>query len=579
MGLVSERREEEATGFQESAAYDESIDLRTDFVMAYGVDETLPARIRRWRERGYRVHLMTGVSWGQYQDYLYGRFDGREHWDEAQTTANGRPILHGKDVPYMVPTLSFQRYLIEKLRGVVALGVEAIHLEEPEFWSRAGYSDAFKREWLAYHGEEWQEPHASVEGHYRSGKLKRYLLTRCMDGLFGALRDEAVRQGRWVRLYVPTHTLLNYTQWQIVSPESALRQIPTCDGCIAQVWTGTARTPNVYAGVAATRTFETAFLEYGIAQDLTRGTDRRLWFLHDPIEDHPQRTWEDYRANYQRTVVASLLHPGISRYEVAPWPYRIYNRPYRTEAGGDERSPISTRYATELQISMQTLRDMDQDRIRWEHGGPGIGLLLSDSAMFQRWLPEGGAQGHYDGLQSALDPEQVTQLRFSPFYGLAMPMLKQGQPITPVQLENLADTPGALDGYQILLLSYEFMKPLSATVHHALAGWVRGGGGLLYVGDGSDSYHAVREWWNQGARRYPTAAHHLFEVLGADLDGEGVQRVSEGAIRVLPVPPASLTDSAAAAETLVAAARGLIETRGYAWRPSNRLALRRGPSL
>lgn len=579
MGLVTDRRAEEATGFQESHAYDESIDLRTDFVMAYGVDQTLPERIRRWRERGYRVHLMTGVSWGQYQDYLYGRFDGREHWDEAQTTGDGEPILHGRDVPYMVPTLSFQRYLTEKLRPIVALGVEAVHLEEPEFWARAGYSEAFKREWLAYYGERWQEPHASVEGHYRSGKLKRHLLTRCMDGLFGALRDEAVRQGRWVRLYVPTHTLLNYTQWQIVSPESALRQIPTCDGCIAQVWTGTARTPNVYAGVAATRTFETAFLEYGIAQDLTRGTGRRLWFLHDPIEDNARRTWDDYRANYRRTLVASLLHPGISRYEVAPWPYRIFNRPYRTEEGGDERSVISPRYATELQISMQTLRDMDQEPVGWEHGGPSMGLLLSDSAMFQRWMPDGGAQAHYDGLQSALDPAQVTQLRFSPFYGLAMPLLKQGQPITPVQLENLADTPDALDGHQILVLSYEFMKPLSPAVHQALAGWVRSGGGLLYVGDGSDPYHTVREWWNQGARSYPTPAHHLFEVLGADLAGEGVQPVGEGAVRVLAVAPASLTESAAAAETVVAAARALVESLGHAWRASNRLVLRRGPYL
>ncbi len=173
----------------------------------------------------------------------------------------------------------------------------------------------------------------------------------------------------------------------------------------------------------------------------------------------------------------------------------------------------------------------------------------------------------------------MTQLRFSPFYGLAMPLLKQGQPITPVQLENLADTPGALDGHQILVLSYEFMKPLSAAVHQVLAGWVRAGGGLLYVGDGSDPYHAVREWWNQGARRYPTPAHHLFEVLGADLGAEGVQRVGEGAVRVLPVAPASLTDSADAAAALVAAARGLIETLGLAWRPSNRLALRRGPYL
>lgn len=48
------------------------------------------------------------------------------------------------------------------------------------------------------------------------------------------------------------------------------------DGYIAQVWTGTAQTPNVYNGVRKARTFETAFLEYGIMQELVRGTDRRM---------------------------------------------------------------------------------------------------------------------------------------------------------------------------------------------------------------------------------------------------------------------------------------------------------------
>ena len=41
--------------------------------------------MKSWRERGYRVHLMTGVSWGNYQDYLYGGFDGTNHVDNAQT--------------------------------------------------------------------------------------------------------------------------------------------------------------------------------------------------------------------------------------------------------------------------------------------------------------------------------------------------------------------------------------------------------------------------------------------------------------------------------------------------------------
>ena len=115
----------------------------------------------------------------------------------------------------------------------------------------------------------------------------------------------------------------------------------------------------------------TAYLEYGIAQDLTRGTDRRMWFLHDPIEDHPDRTWEDYLANYQRTLVASLLHPGVSRYEVAPWPNRIFNRPYLRE-GSTERQPIPPDTATSYLIAMNSLRDLDQPDVRWartaDHG-------------------------------------------------------------------------------------------------------------------------------------------------------------------------------------------------------------------
>ncbi len=38
-----------------------------------------------------------------------------------------------------------------------------------------------------------------------------------------------------------THSLLNYAQWCIVSPESSLARVNGCDGYIAQVWTGTAR--------------------------------------------------------------------------------------------------------------------------------------------------------------------------------------------------------------------------------------------------------------------------------------------------------------------------------------------------
>ena len=564
----------EVTGFQEQAPYDESIDLRTDFVMVYGLNETTPQRIARWREAGYRVHLMTGISWGTYQDYLDGRWDGSDHWADAQTAGDGSPILHGHstDIPYMVPTFSFTEYLVQKLRPIIELGVEGIHLEEPEFWARAGYSESFKREWQAFFGEPWQPPHSTAEAHFRSGQLKQHLLSRSLDRVTSVLRDVALQQGRQVRFYVPTHSLLNYTQWQIISLESRLRALPSIDGAIAQVWTGTSRTPNVYAGKVAERTFETAYLEYGIAQDLTRGTDRRMWFLHDPIEDHPDRTWEDYLVNYQRTLVASLLHPGVSRYEVAPWPNRIFNRPYLRE-GSTERQPIPADTATSYLIAMNSLRDLDQPEVRWANEGPRIGIALSDTAMFQRWSP-GGESGHYDGLQDALALEGREQLHFSDFYGLALPPLYDGQRVSPVQLENVIDTPDALDDVDVLVLSYEFQKPLAPGIHYALAGWVSRGGSLLYVGDGADPYHEIRSWWTG---RYNTCANHLAEALGADRDRDGVQLIGKGRVRFLPSRPADFTESPERAAELVAAIRELAEAGAHTWESTNWLSVQRGP--
>ena len=85
--------------------------LRSDVAIVYGIDAGLPQRIQTWRDRGYRIHVMTGVSWGNYQDYLYGRFDGVNHEDEAQTERNGNKISHGGDVYYMCPGTNFGKFL------------------------------------------------------------------------------------------------------------------------------------------------------------------------------------------------------------------------------------------------------------------------------------------------------------------------------------------------------------------------------------------------------------------------------------------------------------------------------------
>ena len=224
----------ERTCFQTGASWSGVADLRSDVVLAYGIDPGLPQRIQTWRDHGYRIHVMTGVSWGSYQDYLYGRFDGVNHEDEAQTDRAGNKISHGGDVYYMCPGTNYGKFLCVGVQRALDAGAEAIHLEEPEFWVNGGYSGGFRREWRDFYGEEWQPPHSSVDAQWRSSKLKYYLYRRALQQVFDYVQSYNRRSGRQVRCYVPTHSLLNYAHWRIVSPESSLARLDGCDGYIAQ---------------------------------------------------------------------------------------------------------------------------------------------------------------------------------------------------------------------------------------------------------------------------------------------------------------------------------------------------------
>lgn len=554
----------ERTCFQTASPWSEAGNLRSDVAIVYGIDAGLPQRLQTWRDRRYRIHLMTGVSWGNYQDYLYGRFDGVNHEDEAQTDRKGEKISHGGDVYYMCPGTNFGKFLSVGVQRALDAGVEAVHLEEPEFWVRGGYSDGFKREWRAFYGEDWQPPHSSVDAQWRASKLKYFLYRRALQQVFDHIQAFNQRTGRKVRCYVPTHSLLNYAHWRIVSPESSLARLNGCDGYIAQVWTGTSRTPNLFRGQLRERTFETAFLEYGAMQNLVRATGRRVWYLNDPVEDNPNHDWEDYRMNWESTLVASLFQPEVSHYEVAPWPERVFGGTYPRKGKPAEREGIPPAYATELQTVMNALNDMNQSRIEWDCGTTGLGILVSDSLMFQRGDP------------TPSDPH------LSHVYGIALPLLKRGMPVSPVQLENLTVT-NYLDGFRLLLLSYHGQKPLTPDVHVPLVRWIKRGGALVVVDDDTDPYNRVREWWNSDGRDYATPREHLFEQLGFNLKGTLVEgefaKVGQGGVLWLRQNPAKLAAGADGDARLVSTIKQAATRTRLKWRETNHLLLRRGPFL
>ncbi|MEO6894347.1 MAG: hypothetical protein ABI136_04875 [Ginsengibacter sp.] len=482
------------TSFQESAPWNPAYDIRTDIAMVYGMDSTFEERLKGYRNHGYNVQFMTGIAWGNYQDYFTGKWDGKEHEaTEGQVERNGNHIGHGKGIPYIVPTDNFITYFKTVIKKVIDAGVTTIYLEEPEFWARAGYSVAFKEQWQKYYGFAWMPQHESPEATYLSSKLKYHLYFQALKEVFQYAKSYGESKGIQVKCFVPTHSLLNYSAWSIVSPEASLAVLPGMDGYIAQVWTGTSREPVYFNGTQKERVFENAFLEYGSMLSMVAPTGRKVYFLTDPIEDRA-RTWDDYKINYEATYTAELLYPSVDNYEVMPWPHRIYLGKFKVEES-DLKQPIAPAFATRMQVMVNALQQMPKS-FNQINGSKGIGVLVGNSMMFQRFPTH----------ESYEDPQ------LSNFYGMAMPLLKRGIPVETVHMENLGFA-NTLKNIKVLVMSYANMKPQSEKVNEQLAEWVKQGGVLIYYGRDNDPFQKVKEWWNTNGNNYAAPSDNLFEIM------------------------------------------------------------------
>ena len=526
LGLVgSGMAQEIKTTFQTSSHWKPTIEVRSDAVMVYGTGNrpqmSFQERVDSWRKHGYTNHFMTGIAWGGYSDYFTGKWDGKQHMDEGQKDVKGDTIYHNPGTPYIVPTLNYLKYFKEtQIKPVIDAGIREIFLEEPEFWAYAGYSESFKREWQEYYGFPWRAQHLSAENTYLSNKLKYHLYYRALNEAFTYAKEYGREKGMDVRCYVPTHSLINYSMWHIVSPEASLASMKNCDGYIAQVWTGTSRVPNYFNGVRKERVFETAFLEYGSMESMTRPTGRKMFFLTDPIED-AKKDWVDYKKNYQATFTAQLLYPQIADYEVMPWPARIYEGLYQVSANSKEKARIPRFYSTQMQIMVNTLNFMPLSKNKVS-GDQGISVLMANSLMFQRSL---------EPVEGYVDPQ------FSNFFGLTLPLLKRGVPVSITHLENsgYADT---WKDVKVLLMTYSNMKPLDPKAHQDLADWVKQGGIIIYSGRDNDPYQNVLEWWNQNGNKYTAPSQHLFQLMDMpEKVEEGVYSYGKGKVYVVRQDP------------------------------------------
>ncbi len=479
----------------------------------------------------------------------------------GQVAQKGDTIFHGRNMPYVVPVQSFIDYMkAAVVKRVIDAGITTIFFEEPEFWARAGYSAPFKEEWQKFYGFPWRPEDASAENTYLASKLKYQLFYNAIKQVSNYAKSYGKSKGKNVKVYIATHSLVNYSSWQIVSPEASLATLPGIDGYIAQVWTGTSREPTYFNGLEKERVFENAFLEYGSMVSMTAPTGRKLFFLTDPVEDWP-RNWVDYKQNYQATFTAELLYPMVNNYEVMPWPERIYTHPYKL-ANSDSSVLIPKYYSTQMQVMINVLNDMPLSPNKVS-GINGIGVLMSNSLMFQRFPTHNGFE----------DPQ------FSNFYGQTLPLLKRGIPVQTVHMENLAYA-NTLKNIKVLVMSYSNMKPNSPQVHQYIANWVKQGGVLIYCGRDNDPYQSVMEWWDTKGNKYTAPSQHLFKLLNIDTtDNKKGYKVGKGMVYIIRQNPKEFVLQANNDDNYINLVKKAYEKDAHAGKITykNSLYLERGP--
>lgn len=460
------------TSFQTGDRYSPAIHVPTDAVLVYSAD---PAVYRTWSAPGYILQTMGGFRDGL--EYL------REHPNEVQRDRSGTPIVIGEHSYYMVPTPERNRRSAAWYLAAIAAGSTAIAPEEPEYWTKAGYEEPFKQAWQARYGSPWEPPHSSISARYRSEQLKGEMTRTQIETIL----NEAQRATPNVTRMVAIHSAITYYHWGIALPHYGLAALPALEEIIGQVWTGTARTATRAAGLRAERTFELGYLEYSSLYQLVRGTQKRIWFLMDPVEDNPDLPTEDYHRNYLQTLVAALQFP-VDRFEVMPWPQRIYGR-------------VPAAYATTINTVVGALAELWRyPDSTFEAGTDGIGTFVADSMAWQRGDP----------FPSDMDG----------FYALSVQLVDHGVPVQVLPLERVTE-PRFLDRFKVLLLSYDYLKPASPEINRALADWVRRGGALLAFG-GTDAYNELPDsWWRKAGLASP-----LQDLLGRLSLPAGVSTVS-----------------------------------------------------
>ena len=471
------------TVFQVNSFYDPMIAIPSDGVIVHRHGdniETMTKAIKGWKDVIPCVGRMFFADSDAANAYWTGKWDGTPHPDDREMDAASNIVLCSGVRPYMVPTDGWINY--DKNQAEIALkaGAVAILPEEPLGHVHTGYSKSFKKLWVKHYKFPWQAENSSA--------LARYLTAQLQGELFLKLEKELSKTAKKnnAALVVPIHSIFGNISSSLVAPLGTSVGTKGIDGYIGQIWTGPVRWSLGNYISSEKSFFASAYSLYDYFTQLTVGTDKKLWLLVDPVEDDPNHTWDAFEEWYEHCIVAMLLMPGIDSYEIMPWPDRIFLPGYGTGGG----TPAPEKFRMEILTISQTLQDVPKGgewfSDKYSKPTEGIAIAISDSAMYLN-KPVPKLQG---------------------LYGLFMPLIMQGVPVSSFVMERVQDKDYA-DMYKLIVLSYENFKPANPEMNVALAQWVKRGGTLvIFATDEEDELDKTDYFWWQKLG-YSSPVKHL----------------------------------------------------------------------
>ncbi|MBP1995330.1 hypothetical protein [Paenibacillus eucommiae] len=391
---------------------------------------------------------------------------------------------------YVTPTQHFNQYTLdEHILPTINSGINQVLIEEPELFSDSLYNAAYKAEWQAYYGSAWEDPQSSESTFMKAVILSNYLLQRRIDDVYG-----------YVKLHYPSvttiigaHTGMTEFVWKnpfAVYEGFANSNVDVYEG---QTWSNTIELPAYYQGVSQSMPFETAYIDYSYWANAKKAAGKELISIMDPKGDfYTNKPWDWVTQMYRHQVVSTVMFPNIYKYNTVIWPARIL--------GNDDWNEAPDSFKTVMSNIITELGKMHHytTQITTSNRPVKVGFMISDTMNNQ-----------VGGPGSTVTPASI--------HSLIMPLLKEGLLVDSLPLEGITSTNDILSDYDVIMLSYDLMKPLDSAYNVKLKDYINAGGIVLYVG-GRTEFDTISEmWWKTAG--YASPQDHLMDILGAGLSG------------------------------------------------------------